>query len=170
MTRVHSTYTTKNGTELELIDLKGKAYMIVANRLIWFIEENPFYTIETTFASLTENSAVAKATIVLLDAEGKRFIRKVDAYKSECKENFDDFAEKATTGAIGRALALLGYGTQFALADLDEGERIVDAPLQPVSKKVTNEDVKAALEEKPVSDPVSFESKRREREKKERDF
>jgi hypothetical protein len=28
--------------------------------------------------------------------------------------SFSDFLEKAETGAIGRALAALGYGTQFA--------------------------------------------------------
>jgi hypothetical protein len=37
--------------------------------------------------------------------------------------------EKAETGAIGRALALIGYGTQFCADELDEGDRIVDAPV-----------------------------------------
>jgi len=34
------------------------------------------------------------------------------------------------TGAIGRALAALGYGTAYAL-ELDEGERVADSPVQP---------------------------------------
>ena len=42
--------------------------------------------------------------------------------------------EKSETGAIGRALANLGYGTQFA-PDLDEQDRIVDSPVRMVESK-----------------------------------
>ena len=36
---------------------------------------------------------------------------------------------KAETGAVGRALAMCGYGTLQA-PEFDEGERIADAPLE----------------------------------------
>ncbi len=36
-------------------------------------------------------------------------------YGSEAQADFADYIEKAETKAIGRALAALGYGTQFAL-------------------------------------------------------
>jgi hypothetical protein len=39
-----------------------------------------------------------------------------------------DFGPKAETGAIGRALAALGFGTQFAI-ELSEDDRIVDTPV-----------------------------------------
>jgi len=48
--------------------------------------------------------------------------------KSECAVDFPDYAEKAQTGAIGRALASIGYGTQFA-PELNEEHRIVDSPV-----------------------------------------
>jgi hypothetical protein len=51
--------------------------------------------------------------------------------KTEYSERFLDFVEKAETGAIARALAVAGYGTEAAL-DLDEGVeegRIADAPV-----------------------------------------
>jgi hypothetical protein len=51
--------------------------------------------------------------------------------KSEYSENFPDYVEKAETGAIARALAVAGYGTESAL-DLDEGiegGRIADSPV-----------------------------------------
>jgi hypothetical protein len=44
--------------------------------------------------------------------------------------SFPEFMEKAETGALGRALALIGYGTQFCADDLDEGDRIVDSPVK----------------------------------------
>jgi hypothetical protein len=40
---------------------------------------------------------------------------------SETQQDFPDFFEKAETKAIGRALAIAGYGTDTA-ADLDDGE------------------------------------------------
>lgn len=49
--------------------------------------------------------------------------------KAECAANFSDYKEKAQTGAIGRALATLGYGTQFTADEFDEGHRIVDSPV-----------------------------------------
>ena len=49
--------------------------------------------------------------------------------KTENAANFPDYVEKAETGSIGRALAALGYGTQFA-PELDEEHRIVDSPVE----------------------------------------
>ena len=52
--------------------------------------------------------------------------------KSEYSENFPDFLEKAETGAIARAAAVAGYGTESAL-DLDDGaesDRPADAPVE----------------------------------------
>lgn len=49
-------------------------------------------------------------------------------YGSESVRDFGDYSEKASTKSLGRALLMLGYGTSFA-AELDEGDRIVDAPV-----------------------------------------
>jgi len=119
---------TKAGTQLQIIKLKGKDYMMVHQRLIWFREEHPNWSIETEFVILSDKGATAKATIK--DDAGKVI---ATAHKQENTEGFNDFMEKAETGAIGRALLLCGYGTAFAAIDLDEGERIVDTPVE--SKK-----------------------------------
>jgi hypothetical protein len=121
-----NTYKTKKGTELELINLKGKAYLTVAQRLIWFREERPDWSIDVSFIKLEDSYAIAKA--VICDQSGKQISA---GHKREDKTHFADFIEKSETGAIGRALALCGYGTQFASEDLDEGSRIVDAPQTP---------------------------------------
>jgi hypothetical protein len=55
-------------------------------------------------------------------------------YGSESARDFGDFSEKASTKSLGRALLALGYGTAFA-PEMDEGERVVDSPVdrhQPV--------------------------------------
>ena len=120
------TFKTKKGTELPLMDVRGRDYLQVAHRLVWFREEHPDWSIETEFVSVNNVEALAKATI-------KDQIGRVIAtgHKSETQKDFPaGHSEKAETGAIGRALALVGYGTQFA-PELDEEERLVDAPIAP---------------------------------------
>jgi hypothetical protein len=117
------TFKTPKGTELPFLNLKGKDYLQVAHRLIWFREEKPDWTIETEYVAITDQSAIARATIK--DQTGRVL---VTAHKQESKTHFMDFIEKCESGAVGRALAMLGYGTQFA-QELEEEERIVDSPL-----------------------------------------
>src|SRR5262249_18348122 len=50
-------------------------------------------------------------------------------YGSEAVKDFADYAEKASTKSLGRALLALGYGTAFA-SEMDEGERVVDSPVE----------------------------------------
>lgn len=126
----------KSGTELPLMNLKGKPYLQVAHRLVWFREEHPTATIMTEFLKLTETGATCKATIGLARAEGGGHSIVATAHKSETAEGFADFVEKSETGAIGRALALLGYGTQFE-PDLDEGDRLADSPIAVAAKPKT---------------------------------
>ncbi len=120
-----STIKLKSGTVLPLLNLKGKEYLPVAYRLVWFREEKPDWSIETEFLSQTDQSAVAKATV--RNAEGRII---ATSHKEESSKDFAmGHREKAETGAIGRALALCGYGTQFE-PEFDEGDRIVDSPIQ----------------------------------------
>ena len=118
-------YRTTKGTELPLLNLRGKEYLEVKYRLVWFREDHPDWSIETELVNVTDVSAYAKATIK--DEKGRVI---ATSHKFESVQGFPDFIEKAETGSIGRALALIGYGTQFCADELDEGDRIVDAPVQ----------------------------------------
>lgn len=130
------TFTTPKGTELPLIQLKGKDYLMVAWRLVWLAESVERYAINTKILEHSPEASTVRAEVVIMDKEGVT-IRTVSATKRETKEGFADHLEKAETGAIGRALAMLGYGTQFAIADLDEGTRLADSPLEaPASPAV----------------------------------
>jgi hypothetical protein len=119
-------FKTPNGTELPLLDMRGKPYLQVAHRLVWFREEHPDWTIETELKT-EKDSAQARA--VIKDASGRIMST---AHKFEDRAGFADFREKAETGAIGRALAMVGFGTQFCADELDEGERLADSPVTPV--------------------------------------
>jgi len=116
--------------------IKGKDYLEVKWRLVWFRTEHPAdsgWAILTEAEEVTETSARYRARIV--DPEGRPV---ATGTKTETKSGFTDFVEKAETGAIGRALALLGYGTQFCGDELDEGARIVDSPVSSPAARQGN--------------------------------
>lgn len=117
------TFKTTKGTELPILDLRGKEYLEVKYRLVWFREDHPDWSIETELIEIGPDHAIAKATI--RDDKGRII---TTSHKHENKTGFADYHEKAESGSIGRALALLGYGTQFCADELDEGKRIVDSP------------------------------------------
>jgi hypothetical protein len=102
-------------------------YLPVAARLVWFREEHPDYGIDTQPVLLDTGKGVAVFSAAVTDETGRLLAAGV---KMETARGFADFVEKASTGAIGRALGVLGYGTQFA-PEFDEEERIVDAPKAP---------------------------------------
>jgi hypothetical protein len=108
-----------------LIRVQGnRNYLPVAARLIWFREVHPDWGIETHIVKISDEfqSAIFRAEI---KDETGRII--ATSTKTENSQGFADFVEKAETGAIGRSLALCGFGTQFD-PSLMEGEKIVDTP------------------------------------------
>ena len=104
-------------------------YLPVAPRIAWFRREHPDWSIITTVEELANKAVVMKAIIRNSD---KRII--ATARKKETEIGFPDYIEKAETGAIGRALAMCGYGTLQA-PEFDEGERIADSPIENNGKK-----------------------------------
>lgn len=106
------------------LNLKGKDYLQVAHRIVRFRYMNPEATIYTEVENVGDKAFV-KATI----AEGYEV--RATAYK-EVKFGGKGAAaqyplECAETGAIGRALALCGFGTLSG--DLDESDQLADSPL-----------------------------------------
>ena len=136
-----------------LIQIKSgqtsKDYLQVQWRLVWFRSACPHGTIETEMLHLdidrdTEEEAFAwnaekrRSEKVVKHAKGFAIFRAIvkdgqggiaTGTKSEKAASFPDFIEKAETGAIGRALAALGYGTQFTGDEWEEAHRIVDSPV-----------------------------------------
>lgn len=123
---MNATFKTPKGTVLQILNLRGKDYLEVKYRLVWFREDHPTWAVESEIVQLGETHAICKSYIK--DETGRVI---ATATKREDKSGFPDFLEKSETGSIGRALALCGYGTQFCADELDEGDRIVDAPTTP---------------------------------------
>ncbi len=141
------TFKTQKGTELPFLNLKGKDYLQVAHRLVWFREEYPEGSITTEFVKLEETYAIAKARI-FFDGGSLMAV----AHGREDAKHFPDFIEKAETKAIGRALALCGFGTQFA-PELDEEDRLADSPT--IRPRLNNDPVKPATSDSSAKTTVS---------------
>lgn len=114
--------------EDHLVKMKGgKLYAPVYVRIALFRDEHPVsdgWGITAEIVHTDETSCLSRASIT--DPQGRVVST---GHKREHKAHFPDFEEKSLTGAVGRALLMAGYGTQYALDELDEGERIVDAPI-----------------------------------------
>lgn len=135
-----------------VIKLKSKQgeqdYLPVQWRLVWYRSVCPEGTITTelihldldkecSVESYVWNAQTRKSEKVMKMAKGIAIFRatitdgkggSATGTGSECAADFTDYVEKAETKSIGRALAALGYGTQFA-PELNEQHRIVDAPV-----------------------------------------
>src|SRR3954468_4554116 len=96
---------------LKTIKVRGgaqQAYLPVTARLLWLRADHPQAHVVTEALRLDDKGAIFKATVTL--PGGGVAV----GHGSETAGDFGDFIEKAETKAIGRALAALGYGTEFA--------------------------------------------------------
>jgi hypothetical protein len=125
-----------------LLRIQGKDYLPVRWRLVWFHQATGsragYVTVELEHDRQT---GFAKFFTVAWDGSDETWrhlnIRGVEidvcgriatGEGSETQADFPDYYEKAATKALGRALAGLSFGTQFA-PELDEKHRIVDSPV-----------------------------------------
>lgn len=119
-------------------------YLEVKWRLVWLREKHPDASIDTDLMSPTDTGeAVFKARIVVPGGGS------ATGWGSETQDDFRDYLEKAETKALGRALAALGFGTQFS-PDHDFGGaegKVVDTPVtrpKPTNGKPSAELVRPA--------------------------
>ncbi|HEU0026956.1 MAG TPA: hypothetical protein VFQ25_07555 [Ktedonobacterales bacterium] len=147
-----------------LMSLKGKDYLNVQHRLLWFMRDQRDmiasglaavpYTIHTELVDLDRETGWAHFRTTVRDVLGNESTM----YGSESARDFPDYIEKASTKSLGRALLALGYGAAFA-PEMDEGERIVDSPVErrPNSQMERAPAKRPAgmVRETPVAQPVA---------------
>jgi uncharacterized protein YbdZ (MbtH family) len=109
----------------------GRDYLEVKWRVMWVRHEHPEARMTTEIVQHNEESGFAlfRAEVEIPDGG------KATGWGSETVRDFHDYIEAAETKALGRALAALGYGTQFC-RDFDFAEnarpgtaQVVDAPV-----------------------------------------
>ena len=108
-----------------LTKVGGSDYLEVKWRLVWLRETHPEAIVETELMGHEDQVAIFRARVTVPGGGS------ATGWGTEAYGDFRDYVEKAETKALGRALAALGFGTQFC-PDFDFGAaegRVVDTPV-----------------------------------------
>lgn len=136
MNNLPTSHFTEKGTLLPLMNLKGKLYLEVKYRILWFHEKYPEGCITTELVSHDIENGTATFKAIVTNPSSPTKIMKVSiGHGMETKSNFRAYFQKAETIAIGRALAHFGIGTTQAL-ELEETpeDTLADAPVERTTK------------------------------------
>jgi hypothetical protein len=101
----------------------GAEYLDVKWRLAWMRSEHPNAQIETELLRDDEDGALFKATVRLSDGGSAM------AHASVPRDPQAGYIEQAESKAVGRALAALGYGAEYADDDLVSAAPPVTQPV-----------------------------------------
>lgn len=106
---------------METIDIKGKAYITVNERIKEFHKLYPNGSISSYFVSQENGKAIMKCTVTPDVAKPERVFTGV-AYENEGSTyiNKTSYIENCETSAVGRALGMLGIGIDVSVASADE--------------------------------------------------
>lgn len=100
-----------------LIKVQGnRSYLPVSAAIAWFRTEHPDWGILCDVA-IDADVCLATATII---GTGAAVV--ATAHKQESRKAFDDYVEKAESGAVGRALRFAGFGTADVDVDVEQPE------------------------------------------------
>jgi len=103
------------------IDFKGKKYVLVSDRVLYFNEEYKDGSITTELVSKPEDNFVVIKAIIKPNEK--------QTFTAYSQASFDDTSsfvnktsalENAETSAVGRALAFMGIGVIESIASIDE--------------------------------------------------
>tara|TARA_R100000700_G_C3108383_1_gene102444 strand:- start:180 stop:743 length:564 start_codon:yes stop_codon:yes gene_type:complete len=110
---------TKKSQKLKTVNIKGKPYVEVNERLIYFRKHYQNYALETEVIEKTETTILIKA---IISDENSRVIATglAEEIKGSTFINKTSYVENCETSAWGRALANFGIGLDTSVASADE--------------------------------------------------
>lgn len=111
---------------MKTINIKGKDYITVNERLKYFRSEDTFngWRINEEVIELNENEGVFKVTI--FDSAGEPIAAAhAQEYRDNTYINKTSFVENGFTSALGRALGYLGIGIDTSIASGEEMQNAV---------------------------------------------
>lgn len=145
------------------IDFKGKKYVLVADRVIYFNEEYPKGSITTELiTSPDSNDVIIKATVKPTPEQ---------TFTGYSQASFDDTTsfvnktsalENAETSAVGRALAFMGIGVIDSIASIDEIKKTTypakkQTPTIPATPEEARKNAELAIEKSDLLTLVEVE-------------
>jgi len=105
---------------MKKIDIKGKDYVMVNERIKFFREKYANGSIITEIVNMQDGVCVFKASIIVDD----KVIAVGHAYEKDGSSfiNKTSYIENCETSAVGRALGILGIGIDTSVASFEEVE------------------------------------------------
>lgn len=119
----------KANATLQPLDVKGKAYIEVNQRIKAFRMLYPQGSIFTEMLSNENGICIFKATVGYTDEEGEfRLLGTGTAYEKEGATfiNKTSYIENCETSAVGRALGMCGFGIDVSVASYEEVQNAIN--------------------------------------------
>ena len=133
---------------MKTIDIHGKPYVMVKDRVVHFNQENPNGCIKTKKMPSIDNIVVFEATVIPDIENAERFFTgHAEEEIGSSQINKTSALENCETSAVGRALAMMGIGADESFASADEvanaisqqnGTKTTSTPIQDTPKTSKN--------------------------------
>lgn len=146
---------TDKSLENKAIDIKGKKYVLVSDRILYFNEQYPSGKIETILLSEPGADMVLMKSIVTpdVDVPSRYFTGFSQAKWGDGYINKTSAIENCETSAIGRALAMMGIGVIDSVASVDEINKAeVQSKMTTMPRAI--KEIGEMLEAKGIKDPT----------------
>ena len=109
------------------IDIKGKQYILVADRVVYFNDQYPNGCIQNKILKWENDTITIKTTVIPdTDKPERKFIGHAQEVIGVGFINKTSALENAETSAVGRALAMMGIGVISSIASVDEINKAVN--------------------------------------------
>ena len=131
---------------MKTINIKGKEYITVNERLIYFRNTNEFegFGIKEDIVSIDDTEGIFKVTIY--DSNGEPIVSAhAQEYRDSSYINKTSFVENGFTSALGRALGYLGIGIDTSIASANEVQNAVTNQKSENKKWLTESQLNATL-------------------------
>lgn len=141
-------------TRLKTVNIKGKSYVEVKERLKYFRENFKDYSLESELIELTDESVVFKA--VIRNPQGRVLATGfAQDYKNSSYINKTSYIENCETSAWGRCLGNFGIGIDSSVATYEEVSNAIASEQHSKTAAVENA-VKKTFNAKPVQSEKSM--------------
>ena len=111
---------TDKSLKEKAIDIKGKKYVLVSDRVLYFNENYPNWSIQTTRESVGDMEIVKAFVVPDISTPTRMFTWYSQAKRGDGFINKTSALENAETSAVGRALAMMGIWVIDSIASVDE--------------------------------------------------
>lgn len=116
------------------IDIKGKKYVLVSDRVLYFNQQYLEGCITTELISEpAEQTVIVKSKVYPEGITGRYFTGYSQAKWGDGFINKTSALENAETSAVGRALAFMGIGVIDSIASIDEINKAKSSPSMDAS-------------------------------------